>query len=391
MCQFSQFMERMEMYIQLNSNRFLNDILEMTTELILQQFAQEHSLYLDKKGPRTQRNSTRLVWVDLSGAEHELDFVLEKDGTPTQMGTPAAFIEVAWRRYSKHARSTVQGIQGTMLPLAAAYREIGPFTGVVLAGSYTKGALTQLKSSGITVLYFPYDDIVNIFNPRGIEVGEDILLPKSAKGATNWDKLFENVGESVAKDIINAHSKEIAQFLEALKNSVTRTREIFSNLLVNAIRSYIDGDYKSVILYSAISIETVAEIKMDEEYEALLQKNDTNVLRLVTTKIRTGKTVKSDPVYLYLKDRSDFKLILHEQPLYIFKRSLLVEDEQLYQTANKLHKTRNNIVHQGENPTDPKPNSCIPISRKGALEAINCAINVLKWFGVPDAYSFILP
>lgn len=383
----------MAMYMGPDFNQFLNDIIEMATELILQQFAQEHNLYLDKKGPRMQRNSTRLVWADLSGAQHELDFVLERGGTPAQAGTPVAFIEVAWRRYPKHARSTVQEIQGTMLPLAAAHRDTGPFTGAVLAGSYTKGALTQLKSSGITVLYFPYDHIVNIFKLKGIEVDEGTILRSSkfVQGATKWDKLFEDVGESAAKDIIDAHSKEIAQFLDALKITVTRTREIFSNLLVNAIRSYIDGDYKSAILYSAISIEIVASIKMDEEYEVLLHNEDTNVLRLVTVTIQQGKTVKSDPIYLRLKGISDFKLVLHELPIYIFKRSLLEEDGRLYETANRLHKTRNNIVHQGDNPTTPKPNSCIPINRLGALEAINCAINVFKWFGVPDTYSLMIP
>ena len=85
---------------------------------------------------------------------HDLDFVLERGGTPDKIGMPVAFIETAWRRYTKHSRNKAQEIQGALEPLAETYRHLAPFKGAVLAGVFTEGALTQLRSLGFTVLYF---------------------------------------------------------------------------------------------------------------------------------------------------------------------------------------------------------------------------------------------
>jgi len=76
------------------------------------------------------------------------------------MGTPAAFIEVAWRRYTKHSRNKAQEIQGAILPLAEKFRWSNPFLGAVLAGVFTDGSLEQLRSLGFHVLYFPYETLV---------------------------------------------------------------------------------------------------------------------------------------------------------------------------------------------------------------------------------------
>ena len=44
-----------------------------------------------------------------------------------------------------------------------------PFIGVILAGDFTDGALTQLRSLGFRVLYFSYDSIVAAFDSVGID------------------------------------------------------------------------------------------------------------------------------------------------------------------------------------------------------------------------------
>lgn len=45
--------------------------------------------------------------------------------------------------------------------------------GVVLAGDFTNGALTQLKSLGFGVLYFPYETVVKAFSKFGINAAFD--------------------------------------------------------------------------------------------------------------------------------------------------------------------------------------------------------------------------
>ena len=90
-----------------------------------------------------------------------------RNGTDNEIGQPIAFIEVAWRRYTKHSRNKAQEIQGAILPLAEKYRWNNPFLGTVLAGVFTAGSLEQLKSQGFHVLYFPYETLVRALQQRG--------------------------------------------------------------------------------------------------------------------------------------------------------------------------------------------------------------------------------
>ena len=102
---------------------------------------------------------------------HDLDYVLERGGTNHALGVPVAFIETAWRRYTKHSRNKAQEIQGAILPLVEKYRNSSPFIGVVLAGVFTKGALNQLQTSGFVVLYFSYETVVKAFRRFGVDAG----------------------------------------------------------------------------------------------------------------------------------------------------------------------------------------------------------------------------
>src|SRR3972149_1431769 len=73
--------------------------------------------------------------------EHGLDYVLERDGSNGKMGKPVAFIETAWRRYTKHSRNKAQEIQGALMPLLETHKDDAPFLGAILAGVFTDGAL----------------------------------------------------------------------------------------------------------------------------------------------------------------------------------------------------------------------------------------------------------
>ena len=68
---------------------------------MLQGFATTNRLYLDRQGHRSCRKGSKCTWVDANGNAHDLDFVLERGGTPEEVGTPVAFIEAAWRRYTE--------------------------------------------------------------------------------------------------------------------------------------------------------------------------------------------------------------------------------------------------------------------------------------------------
>jgi hypothetical protein len=129
--------------------------IERALEEPLHAFGRQHGLYLDKKGPRPGRNGVKVTWLDKYRNTHDLDFVFERGGSNVVRGQPAAFIEVAWRRYTKHSRNKVQEIQGAITPLRDTYQGLSPFAGVVLAGVFTDGSLQQLRSHGFSILFFP--------------------------------------------------------------------------------------------------------------------------------------------------------------------------------------------------------------------------------------------
>jgi hypothetical protein len=153
--------------------QIIGDLLELAIEPHLRKFAKSNNLYLDKKGIRTARKGKKLSWVDGKENSHDLDFVLEREGSEKLIGVPVAFIETAWRRYTKHSRNKSQEIQGAILPLAEKHRNSSPFIGVVIAGEFTAGSLTQLKSSGFCVLYFSYDTVMRAFRKFKIDADFD--------------------------------------------------------------------------------------------------------------------------------------------------------------------------------------------------------------------------
>jgi hypothetical protein len=129
------------------SHRFgqiIGDTLERAVRPLLEAVAKRLGLYLDGKGERKARGTKRKVaWVDGQGNTHDLDYVFEFGGSDEQIGSPRAFIEVAWRRYTKYSRNKAQEIQGAILPLAERYSDCHPFLGVVLGGVFTAGSLNQ--------------------------------------------------------------------------------------------------------------------------------------------------------------------------------------------------------------------------------------------------------
>jgi hypothetical protein len=113
-------------------------MLQAAMEPVLADFATSHRLYLDKKGPRPARKGLKVTWSDRLGNQHDLDFVLERGGTPNKIGIPVAFIEAAWRRYTKHSRNKAQEIQGAITPLCETYRQYRPLPGPFLAENSLK-------------------------------------------------------------------------------------------------------------------------------------------------------------------------------------------------------------------------------------------------------------
>lgn len=204
--------------------QIIGDILEEITLSLLQDFCDQRGLYLDKKGVRDTRKGKKVSWEDMYGNIHDLDFVIEKDATATRRGRPVAFIEAAWRRYTKHSRNKSQEIQGAILPIADKHHHDKPFLGAVLAGVFTAGSLTQLRSSGFEVVLFPYETIVESFAHVGIQAAFDEDTPDATfqTAVDEIEALSSENRSAVRNKLVELNQPVIDAFAASLAASLDR-------------------------------------------------------------------------------------------------------------------------------------------------------------------------
>jgi hypothetical protein len=207
--------------------QIVGEILERAVEPIIAAQAAKHHLYLDKKGSRTCRGGTKLSWKDVNGNLHDLDFVLEKGGTDETQGLPVAFIEVAWRRYTKHSRAKAQEIQGAIMPLKEQYSTSAPFIGAVLAGVFTPGALQQLKSLGFSILFIPTASVVKAFAKFGINAVANEKTPDAdfQRQVNLYEALSARRKSSLAAAFLQDHRNDVLAFSDALDKVLGRQIE----------------------------------------------------------------------------------------------------------------------------------------------------------------------
>ena len=204
--------------------QIIGDVLETAFKPLLERFAEEHDLYLDKKGPRPARSGKKVRWTDVYGNTHDLDYVLERNGSDTKIGKPVALIETAWRRYTKHSRNKAQEIQGALMPLLETHKNDAPFIGAILAGVFTDGALAQLDSLGFALVYFPYESVIEAFKPVGIDAafGEETADAEFSRKIRAWKALREAQRLRVAKALVEINGDQVQGFVGKLKRAVTR-------------------------------------------------------------------------------------------------------------------------------------------------------------------------
>ncbi len=204
----------------------IGSLLESVLLPQLEQFCWEHNLYLDhQQRNRPARRGRKVSWQDQYGNTHDLDFVIERDGSDEIVGQPLAFIEVAWRRYTKHSRNKAQEIQGAVLPLAEKYYWNSPYLGTVLAGVFTEGSLDQLKSNGFRVLYFPYETLIRAFEAEGIDIRFDESTPDDVFRACTdrIERASADTMERIKKRLIATNQKEVNDFFAALQHRISRS------------------------------------------------------------------------------------------------------------------------------------------------------------------------
>ena len=208
--------------------QIIGDLLELTMIEYCRPIAQKYGLYLDYRHSRIARNNQNEVrWKDINGNTHKLDIVMESNGSEEQFGQPRVFIEIAWRRYTKHSKNKAQEISAAINPLISKYKNSGPFFGAVLAGDFTQNSLTQLKSEGFEVLYFSLDAIKSAFEEQKINAYWEEGTPEDElQSRINQFEALSLEEVKVIKDKLLEDSKDqLDKFVKELTNSLERRME----------------------------------------------------------------------------------------------------------------------------------------------------------------------
>lgn len=207
--------------------QLIGNVLEAAIKPYLQELADKHDLFLDSHGPRPgARDGLKLSWKDGLDNSHDLDFVLERGGTPSKQGQPAAFVEAAWRRYTKHSKAKAQEIQGAVLPVLAKWQNVKPAAGAIVAGEWTKPALQQLKSSGFVVLHLHFPTTVAVFRKFGINiagVGSGTDDQFWQQQVDTYRAMSDVERGALAAALRTDHADGFLQFTEDLEERIIRT------------------------------------------------------------------------------------------------------------------------------------------------------------------------
>ena len=204
---------------------FIGAFFEDLMKKPIQDFAVRNGLYFDSFGVRKARGSKKVTWVDIHGSKHDLDFVIEKGGSDDLRGEPIAFIELAWRRYTKHSKNKVQEISGAVDPICENYKLQKPFKGAILSGQFTESAIQQLRDDDFHVLYIPFEKILRAFSVHGLDIDYDESTRESEirkKFAAVSKKSNRVLIGDVRKALLQDCSREISQFVSELAASYRR-------------------------------------------------------------------------------------------------------------------------------------------------------------------------
>jgi hypothetical protein len=260
--------------------QIIGESLENALEPFLREFAEKHNLYFDKKEFRAARSGTKLTWTDINNNKHDLDFVFEKNGTSEHTGKPVAFIECAWRRYTKHSKNKAQEIQGAIMPLFEKYKKDNPFIGVILAGVFTDNSLKQLQSLGFTLLYFHYEMIVNAFRVMGIDVffEENTTEEYFSKQIALWEKLNGIQKERIYRKITEQNLFAINQFMSSLQLKLDRKIAKVHILMMYGKQYIFDSVEKAKEFIVNVNINDISP--EFNKYEAEIQYSNGDIIKV---------------------------------------------------------------------------------------------------------------
>jgi hypothetical protein len=190
--------------------------------------------------------------------------------------------------------------------------------------------------------------------------------------------------------IFGAYMLKTALTRGHLEQALPLTEELVplaDELLLDALLAYEQRRHREAILFSAIAIESIAKQKLTKVIaDAIASGQRPEHLNIVELPLAGDKKAIKEPIFALLAG-DNFQRLLHEAPLYVLRKSLLVEKPELYQHARELYGTRNRLSH-GQALTEEDAAKLVPVDRAGAKRALETAVAVFDWFGTT---GFVVP
>lgn len=187
---------------------------------LLNEVAGKLSLYADNRFINRPARGDKIVWMDEFGNSVDYDFVLELDGTESQIGIPVAFIECFWRRGSRHSKDKARDDSGKLMPMRTTY-PTARFLGIVSAGDFTEPARELVRSRDIDLFYVPKEKIIKAFSKNGLvmDYPDDAAEAEKARIATEFERAFTPAKQvDVANSLIDLIGKvAVTSYVDRVK------------------------------------------------------------------------------------------------------------------------------------------------------------------------------
>lgn len=204
-----------------------------------------------------------------------------------------------------------------------------------------------------------------------------VVLDLQWAGRLRKPTLRAQPGAFVQRSLVGC-SARFSLVPDAVQVSVSGGPPHWSTFFLDALRAHQGQDWKTALLLSALA----TEIGVGEALEEMLAARLKLIPRppgVVITPVSGGDHQVSDPVYNALSERMSFRQSLHERPLYLAGKSLMLSEKSTFDSIVRLYTTRNKIAHLGA-PSDSDTKT-FPLTREGACTAIEASSRCLTFFG----------
>jgi hypothetical protein len=165
---------------------------------------------------------------------------------------------------------------------------------------------------------------------------------------------------------------------------------VHAEVLLDALEAHVEEDFRKALLYGAIAVEAYARLRLEDQAALNVAHADARH-RAASLPVAGRKLLTKDPVADFLLQGDSFGRLLHEAPLYISGRSLLLEKPDTYREVLRLYATRNKIAHLGLHRTSkasflPIGMVLAPRSWQPSRQLSGLEIPVLTLFGMVASY-----